>query len=177
MVAAMHSIPNPLVASAVAVLLVAPSCGSLGGSAGPTADVRGNIEAVEPDTDRDIVVFVYHVNEELPDCSEPELPENDDGWQSQTLSDGETEFEIRNNQAGRFIIAFLLDDPGNDADGRIDPGDPVAVLDDPDCILDDVPNKYIVQADDIRINFTDDDEPGFPDPGRAEADDLSEAPE
>jgi hypothetical protein len=159
--------------------LFSTNCGLYGGGGGgPTVDVDGNIEAVTPDgTGRDIVVFVYTLKNEQQDCADPQLP--DDGTQSQerTLTEGETVFEVRNAKAGRLVVAFLLDNPGHDADGKIDPGDPVAVLEDPDCILEDVPNKYIVHAADVRINFTFDEVNGFPAPGRAEADSLTEAPE
>lgn len=161
----------------IAGLFGLSNCGNTySGDPGPTADVRGNIEATNPDAgDRDIVVFVYWIRESLEDCSDPQLPENtNNAFQSRILKDGETVFEVRNSQAGSLVVAFLLDE---DRDRRIDDGDAVAVLEDPDCVLDDVPNKYIVQVDDVRINFSDDDEPGFPAPGRAEADSLTEAPE
>ena len=149
-----------------------------GGSGGSTADVRGNIAGVFPDRgDRDIVVFVYRVKDEIPDCTEPDYPDSDDGSQNEKLRDGETEFEVRNIPAGRLIVVFLLDGEGGDADGRIDPGDPIAVLNDPDCVLDDVPNKYIVDLDDVAINFSLSDEDGFPAAGRAEADAITEFPE
>lgn len=169
----------PLTAGAIA-LLTLTSCGIYGGDGGgPTADVRGNIEATTPEVgERDIVVFVYTLKEEDPfDCVEPDLPDLDRQEQSRILQPGETEFEVRNAKAGRLVVVFLLDEPGKDADGRIDPGDPVAILNDPDCVLDDVPNKYIVQAEDVRINFSLDDEDDFPAPGRAEAASLTEAPE
>ena len=67
-------------------------------------------------------------------------------------------------------LVFLLDDEGGQADRRIDPGDPIAILQDPDCVLEDVPNKFIVQADNVLINFGEEDAPGFPAPGEAEAD-------
>lgn len=164
----------------VAAMAGTTACGGLygGGSGGPTADVRGNLAGVFPDrNDRDILVFVYRLKDEIPDCTEPGLPTRDDGSQSVVLRNDDTEFEVRNVPAGRFVVAFLLDGEGRDADGRIDPGDPVAVLNDPDCVLDDVPNEYIVQADDIVVNFSPFDEDGFPAAGRAEAGSLSEAPE
>jgi len=153
-------------------------CGFTSDGGGPTIDVRGNVEAILPvNAGRDIVVFVYTLRNPQEDCENPQLPPTNTQAQVRTLEPGESEFEVRNAKAGPLVVAFLLDEPGNDADGRIDEGDPVAVLEDPDCVLDDVPNKYIVQADDVRINFTLDEEDGFPAPGRAEADDLSEGPE
>jgi hypothetical protein len=174
------SLANLTIATSVAAMLASTSCGIYGGGGGgPTMDVRGNIADVLPDdTDRDIVVFVFTNEDPQLDCENPELPSNEDSqFQSRTLRPGETEFEVRNAKAGSITIAFLLDEEGNDADGRIDPGDPVAVLNDPDCVLDDVPNKYIVTAEDVDINFSLASPNGFPAPGRAEAADLDEAPE
>ncbi len=169
----------PLAAGAIA-LLTLPSCGIYGGGGGgPTADVRGNIEATAPDSgDRDIVVFVYTLKSDDPyNCEEPDLPNLSRQDQSRILQPGDTEFEVRNVKAGRLVVVFLLDEAGKDADGKIDPGDPIAILNDPDCVLDDVPNKYIVQIDDVLLNFSLVDEDGFPAPGRAEADSITEAPE
>lgn len=164
---------------AVVSLALLSGCGIYGNDGGgPTADVNGNIDDVRPaDTGRDIVVFVYRSKGDAADCSNPVLPDQSGSFQSEQLEDGETDFRIRNSQAGRLTVVFLLDEAGREADGRIDPGDPIAVLNDPDCILDDVPNKYIVTAEDVRINFTDSNANGFPAPGRAEAARLSEAPE
>lgn len=168
---------------ALACLLAAAGCGGVYGdsSGGSTADVRGNIAAMFPARgDRDIVVFVYRLKNPVDDCEEPGFPTEDDGSQSVVLrgNQGETEFEVRNVPAeGRLVVVFLLDGEAGDADGRIDPGDPIAVLNDPGCVLDEVPNKYIVQADDVEINFSIEDQIGFPDAGRAEADSLTEAPE
>ena len=99
----------------------------------------------------------------------PDLPDQDTRYKYDVLQPGDTTFVVPNSRIGRLVVAFLLDEEGNDADGRIDPGDPVAVLDDPNCILDDVPENYIVNIADARINFSDDDQIGFPEPGRAEA--------
>jgi len=153
------------------------SCGIYGGGGGGgNVEVTGNISAVTPgDTGRDIVVFVYRVNDEPADCTEPELPDQK-SERDVTVPDGESDFDLNKIKHGRLVVAFLLDNEGKDADGRIDPGDPVAVLDDPDCVLDDVPNKYVVSATGVRINFSLENEPGFPSPGRAVAADLPEGP-
>lgn len=164
-----------------ATAIIGAGCGWYGGGGGGGGSkvrVMGNIDAVLPgDTGRDIVVFVFRVSDEHDDCTEPLLPESDTSKERQTLEDGATEFNLKAPGRGRLVVAFLLDEEGNDSDGRIDPGDPVAVLNDPDCVLDDVPNKYDVEATDVRINFTiDEDAIGFPEPGRAEAGLLSEGP-
>ncbi|MFN2425864.1 MAG: hypothetical protein ABR587_05405 [Candidatus Binatia bacterium] len=152
--------------------------GGDGGGGGPTANVGGDIAAVLPDdTGRDIIVFVYQLGDvENEDCEEPELPDDSTRYKFEILEAGETTFTVPNSRIGRLVVAFLLDGEGRDADGRIDPGDPVAVLNDPGCVLDDVPENYVVDIADTRINFSDDDQVGFPDPGRADAD-ISESPD
>jgi hypothetical protein len=173
------SLPNLTIVAAVAAMLASANCGIYGGGGGgPTADVRGNVADVLPaGTGRDIVVFVYTSKDEQVDCENPELPVEDTQTQVRVLQDGETQFEVRNAKAGHLTVVFLLDEPGNDADGKIDPGDPIAILNDPDCVMDDVPNKYIVFAEDVDINFGLTEPANFPAPGRAEAADLYEEPE
>jgi hypothetical protein len=170
---------NFVLASVVAVVIAGTGCGSIyGGGGGPTIDVEGNVDEVLPAPgDRDIVVFVFTLRDPLPDCSEPELPEEGTQYQSRILQPGETVFDVQNAKAGSIVVAFLLDNPGRDADAEIDPGDPVAILEDPNCVMDDVPNKYIVNAADVDINFTLTNPVDFPAAGRAEANPLTEAPE
>src|SRR5690349_22527106 len=169
-------------AAGAAVMLTGTGCGGGGiyggGGGGPTMDVRGNIADVLPSgTDRKIVVFVFTAKDEQVDCEHPELMEDRSQFQSRSLDPGVTEFEVRNAKAGHISVVFLLDEPGKDADARIDPGDPIAVLNDPDCVMDDVPNRYIVFAEDVELNFGLTSPAGFPAPGRAEADNLFEEPE
>jgi len=174
----------PWIVSAIALFGLV-DCGIYGGGGGgggggkSTADVEGNIEAVLPgDTGRDIVVIVYRLDKgEVNDCHVPDLPDDNDSSSKDTVvEDGETNFRVSNSKSGRLVVAFLLDGEGRDADGRIDPGDPVALLNDPDCVLDDVPEDYLVNIANARINFSIDDQIGFPAPGRAEAD-VTEGPE
>jgi len=152
--------------------------GGGGGGGGPTANIAGEIVAVEPeDTDRDIVVFVYQLGDTTnPDCEVPLLPDDSTRYKYAIVQPGDTVFQVPNSRIGRLVVAFLLDGEGRDADGKIDPGDPVAVLNDPNCVLDDVPENYIVNIDNARINFTLDDHVGMPEPGRAEAT-ISESPD
>lgn len=152
--------------------------GGGGGGGGPTANVEGDIVAVEPeDSGRDIVVFVYQLGDtENPDCEVPLLPDDSTAYKYAIVQPGDTLFQVPNSKIGRLVVAFLLDGEGRDADGRIDPGDPVAVLDDPNCVLDDVPDDYLVTIANARINFTLEDHLGLPAPGRAEAD-VSEGPQ
>lgn len=163
----------------VATALGAAACGGIyggGGGGGGSIEVRGNIDAVLPDgTGRNIVVFFYREGDEQVDCTQPVLPDVDTRNNHDTMEEGDTEFHVEKIGNGRIVVVFLLDRDGDDADGRIDPGDPVAVLNDPGCVLDQVPNKYIVEIHNVRINFgLDDDAVGFPEPGRAEAQEITE---
>lgn len=150
--------------------------GDGGGGGGPTANIAGDILAVLPeDSEREIVVFAYQLgNTENEDCTQPELPDFNTPFKFDILDPGETEFQVPNSKIGRLVIVFLLDNPGRDADQQIDPGDPVAVLDDPECVLDDVPRNYIVFIENTRINFTGGDQVGYPAPGRADAEIFEE---
>jgi len=132
---------------------------------------------VEPaDSGRSIVVFIYELGlTENDDCAVPDLPDSTIPYVSTVIPDGETSFVFSGAGFGRLVIVFLLDGEGGDADGIIDPGDPIAVLNDPDCVLDDVPANYRVDIADARINFTLAQPNGFPAPGRADAD-VSEHP-
>jgi len=143
------------------------------GGGGSKVKVRGTIVATTPTGDRDILVFVLQTKEVEGDCRFPELPEGKSSSKSAILEAGETEFDFKATGGGRLILAFLLDNPGNQADGRIDDGDPVAILDDPDCLLEDVSSKDTVVANGLRLNFSDDPIVGFPDAGRATATTLT----
>jgi hypothetical protein len=151
--------------------------GGGGGGGGPTANVAGEIAATEPeDSGREILVFVYQLgNTENPDCEFPLLPDDSTPYKYAIVDPGETVFQVPNSKIGRLVVVFLLDGEGQDADGQIDPGDPIAVLNDPGCVMDDVPENYLLTIDAAKINFTLDEHLGFPAPGRADAD-ISEAP-
>lgn len=160
----------------------AAGCGDLlpwggGGGGGGSIVVRGNIDGVLPVSDRDIVVFVYTTDEPVDDCEKPEIPTDKPSSRSTVLQDGEVLFEVKSVKEGRLVVAFLLDNEGKDADGRIDEGDPVAVLDDPDCILEEVGKNFTIEMDDVQVNFTDAPAVDFADPGRALAADLDQIDE
>jgi len=156
-------------------------CGIYGGGGGgggkSYANIEGNIEAVAPaDSGRSIVVFIYELGlTESEDCEEPDLPDDFIPYQSIILPAGETSFFLSGTGFGRLVVVFLLDGEDGEADGIINPGDPIAVLNDPDCVLDDVPANYVVNIADARLNFTLTHPDGFPASGRAEAD-VSERP-
>lgn len=171
----------------------APACGgddiTFGGDEddddNPTkVTFTGNIDTVSPVTARDIVVFVYSLDDDDDNgdrCPCPEDPSclGADG-KAAIISNDETEFTLSDLEPGAFGVVFLLDNAGDQADGQIDDGDPIAVLDDRDCQIDDVEGRITVTLEDIDIEFADrascasppdtdctDDPPA---PGRARAD-------
>lgn len=175
----------PLIAGAALLascLLLTASCGKGtvsfgGGDEDNKAKVtfKGDLDEVSPVTARDIVAFVYSIDDDSDRCPCPPDPSASGTGKAVVLSSGETSFTISGLEAGTFGVVFLLDNAGDLADGQIDPGDPIAILDDPDCRLDDVKPNLTVTLDDVDILF--DDSPADcttggvdnPAPGRARA--------
>jgi len=123
-----------------------------------TVSVEGNLDDVTPVTGREIVVFVYDIDDSEDDhrCPCPTAPDPDiTEGKAIVLTSGETEFTITGIDAGPIGIVFLLDNSGDNADGQIDPGDQIAVLDDVDCELDDVEGNVTITLEDIDIQFYD----------------------
>lgn len=128
--------------------------------------VRGNIDDVVPVSTRDIVVFVFT------NLRDPGTFADFDDGEIAVIESGSSEFTVSDVDSGDITIVFLLDEAGNDADGQIDPGDPIATLLDPDDELDDVRSGLVVEATNIDINFTDAEAGNLPAPGDAEADQI-----
>jgi len=122
-----------------------------------TVTVKGNIDDVTPVTGRNIVVFVYNIPDEDDDdrCPCPAQPDPEDPGKAAVLASGETEFSLSGLDSGPIGVVFLLDQAGDAADGQIDEGDPIAILEDVDCELDDVGANLTVTLDDIDISFSD----------------------
>jgi hypothetical protein len=150
-----------------------------------TVTFAGTLDDVTPVSTRDIVVFVYNVDDEpdglicvggptpgIPcvddgDCGdEGDEGECDDGLcpcpgyprdltdgKATVIESGDLEFTVSGIENGAIKIVFLLDNPGDDADGQIDDGDPIAILDDVDCEIDDVDGDLTVTLHDVDINF------------------------
>lgn len=151
---------RPLAALLVAGLVA--SCGSgtvtIGGGGGGTVKkvtIKGNIRDVSPVTSRDIVVFAYR----LPDddttdrCPCPPDPSSATTGKAQVLESGSTEFSLAGVEAGNIGVVFLLDNAGTNADGTIDPGDPIAILDDLSCRLEDMKGDTTATLTDVDILF------------------------
>lgn len=88
-------------------------------------------------------------------CECPAAPVNPEctPGKAVVLSPDQKDFTVSNVKSGKLRVVFLLDNAGNDADGQIDPGDPIAVLDDVDCKLDDVNGKNTITLTDVDLNF------------------------
>ena len=172
-----------------------------------TVTFTGTLDDVSPVTTRDIVVFVFSVNEdadlgvcaggardgqscgdeldcgpggvcEAGQCPCPSFPGDPSEGKATVIESGELEFTVSGVENGAVKIVFLLDNPGNDADGQIDDGDPIAVLDDEDCEIDDVDGNLTVTLHDVDILFSEnpnvDCENGDPPAaGRARADRIT----
>lgn len=184
--------PQPLRAAALAAPLVAAlvaACGSgnitFGGGGGGGNDnakvtFTGNLKSVSPVTTRDIVVFVYNIDDDSDRCPCPPDPSNNPNGKAVVLSSGTTTFTVSDldRDNGKFGVVFLLDNAGNAADGQIDPGDPIAILDDVDCELGDVSSRITVNLKDVDLLFsatpTDQCQDGTPPAeGRARADQIT----
>jgi hypothetical protein len=160
----------------ITVASLSAGCGSLlpwSGGGGSSATVAGNLDVFVPLSDHDVVAFVFTVKDPETDCKVPVLPDSGDPDQSVVIPNGETAFELDGVKTGRLVVVFLLDNAGDAADGQIDDGDPIAILDDPNCELTDVAGKTTVNLTNVRMNFTDAAAVGFPAPGRAVAADIT----
>lgn len=155
--------PTALPLAALFVTWVVASCGSGtvtiggGGSGGgtKTVTIKGNIRDVSPVTSRDIVVFAYR----LPDddttdrCPCPPDPSASTSGKALLLTSGTTEFSLSGIDTGNIGVAFLLDNSGNNADGTIDLGDPIAILDDVYCRLEGMKGDTTATLADVDILF------------------------
>lgn len=116
--------------------------------------LKGNLDQVAPVTSRDIVVFAYNVSDQAYSCPCPGDSSASLNGKAAIVPAGETEFTITGLDNGPIAVMFLLDNAGNNADGVINLGDPVAILDDEDCELDgDVDGNTTVTLKDIDVFF------------------------
>ncbi len=122
-----------------------------------TVTVKGTIDDVFPVASRDIVVFAFNIDEEDYRCPCPDDPSTSTRGKAVVLEPGETEFTISGLDRGPIGIVFLQDNPGDAADGEIDDGDPIAIMDDVDCEMDDdVEANTAVTLEDVDIWFDSD---------------------
>ena len=149
--------------SALLVTAVVASCGSGtvtiggGGSGGNTKKVtiKGNIRDVSPVSSRDIIVYAYRLpDDDVTDrCPCPPDPSLSTEGKALRLSSGTTDFSLTGLDAGNIGVVFLLDNAGTNADGTIDPGDPIAILDDLNCRLEGMKANTTATLTDVDILF------------------------
>ena len=114
-----------------------------------TVRVEGNISDLNPQVaGADIVVFV------LTGLVDDGTFQNFTKQRSVAVaSDADPfEFAVTQIESGDLTVVFLQDDVG-EPDGRIDPEDPIAILDDPDEVLVDVRKGEVIDATDIDLDF------------------------
>jgi len=121
-----------------------------GGKSGsrPVEDttVHGNIFNLRPATSRPIVAFVF-VN-----LRDPGTFQDFDDAEVGTVVRDRT-FRVTHLAAGDLTVVFLLDQAGVNQDGTIDPGDPVAVFQDPQSILHNLSANTEVTLEDVDLTF------------------------
>jgi hypothetical protein len=115
-----------------------------------TTTVRGNISDLNPQVaGADIVVFVFTG---LVDDGTFEHFEKQRSVAIASDADP-MEFTVTQVANGNVTVVFLQDE-ASEPDGRIDPGDPIATLDDPDEVLSDVKNGETIEITDVDVDFT-----------------------
>jgi hypothetical protein len=154
--------------------------GGDGGNSDSTVTFKGNLDQVSPPLSRDIVVFVYDTDDSVLSgdrcpCPAPrscvggtsekaacyadadcgggscDLPT---AGKAAVIPAGSSDFSVSGLESGSFSVVFLLDNAGTGADGEINAGDPIAILDDVDCQLDDVHQNLTVTLKDIDVAFS-----------------------
>jgi hypothetical protein len=108
--------------------------------------VRGNIFNLRPATSRPIVAFVF-VN-----LRDPGTFQDFDDAEVATVTADRT-FTVSHLAAGDLAVVFLLDQAGVNEDGTIDPGDPIAIFQDPAGRLHNLSADTEVTLEDIDITF------------------------
>jgi len=108
--------------------------------------VRGNIFNLRPATSRPIVVFVF-VNLRDPGT----FQDFDDAEVAAVTAD--RTFTVSHLAAGDLAVVFLLDQVGVNQDGTIDPGDPIAIFQDPVGRLHNLSAATEVTLEDVDLTF------------------------
>jgi hypothetical protein len=108
--------------------------------------VRGNIFNLRPATSRPIVAFVF-VNLRDPGT----FQDFDDA--EVAVATAERTFTVLHLAAGDLTVVFLLDQAGVNQDGTIDPGDPVAIFQDPAGQLHNLSADTEVTLEDVDVIF------------------------
>lgn len=108
--------------------------------------VHGNIFNLRPATSRPIVAFAF-VN-----LRDPGVFQDFDDAEVGTVIKDRT-FRVTHLAAGDLTVVFLLDNAGVNQDGTIDPGDPVAIFQDPQSLLHNLSANSEVTLEDVDLTF------------------------
>jgi hypothetical protein len=108
--------------------------------------VQGNIFNLRPATARPLLVFVFV------DLRDPGTFQDFRDAEVGIVEDDRS-FTVAHLAAGDLTIVFLLDQVGVNQDGTIDPGDPIAVFQDPAGRLKSLSASTEVTLEDVDISF------------------------
>jgi hypothetical protein len=108
--------------------------------------VHGNIFNLRPATSRPIVAFAF-INLRDPGT----FQDYDDAEVGTVVKD--RSFRVTHLAAGDLTVVFLLDNAGVNQDGTIDPGDLIAIFQDPQNILHNLSANTEVTLEDVDLTF------------------------
>lgn len=108
--------------------------------------VRGNVFNLRPATSRPIVVFVFV------DLRDPGTFQEFRDAEVAVVNEDRT-FAVSHLAAGDLTVVFLLDQAGVNQDGTIDPGDPIAIFQDPNGRLRNLSAETDVFLEDVDVFF------------------------
>ncbi|MGE0823769.1 MAG: hypothetical protein AB7G75_25945 [Candidatus Binatia bacterium] len=108
--------------------------------------VQGNIFNVRPATARSIVVFVFV------DLQDPGIFHDFRDAEVGIVKEDKS-FLVSHLAAGSLTVVFLLDQVGIKQDGTIDPGDPIAIFQDPAGRLNNISANTRIMLHDVDLMF------------------------
>ena len=108
--------------------------------------VQGNVFNLRPATFRPLAVFVFV------DLRDPGTFQEFTDAEVATVKEDRT-FTVSHLAAGDLTVVFLLDQAGVNQDGTIDPGDPIAIFQDPTGRLRNLSAATEVTLEDVDVTF------------------------
>jgi len=108
--------------------------------------VRGNVFNLRPATTRPVLAFVFV------DLKDPGTFQ-DFRDAEVTLLKEDRSFIVSHLAGGDLTVVFLLDQGGVNQDGTIDPGDPIAIFQDPAGRLQNLSAATEVMLEDVDVSF------------------------
>jgi len=108
--------------------------------------VRGNVFNLRPATTRPVLVFVFV------DLKDPGTFQDFRDAEVASLKEDRS-FVVSHLAGGDLTVVLLLDQGGVNQDGTIDPGDPIAIFQDPSGRLQNLPAAVDVLLEDVDVSF------------------------